>query len=120
MSDIPRLLTLQEAAARISPSLTADSLRTEAKRGRLHITRIAGKSFVSESDVREMLERCRAAPRDHGSGSDREPDATPFGSSSTEAKSTAQVAAKETLLALKERLRATSRPSTNRRNGLPG
>lgn len=70
MSEIlPRLLTLKEAAERISPALTADSLRTEARRGRLHITRVAGKSFVTEADLREMLERCRGVPRDPDSGS---------------------------------------------------
>ena len=120
MSEFPRLMTLAEAAERISPALTADSLRTEAKRGRLHITRVAGKSFVTESDLREMLDKCRGERKDHGSTCASDQGGNLSGSCSTEAKSTALVAAKETLRELKERSRATSAKSTNRRSALAG
>ena len=39
--------------------LTPKALRREAARGRLEITRIAGKDFVTAAALREMIERCR-------------------------------------------------------------
>lgn len=67
MSDLPRLLTLQEASAKLGGKIKPRALRTEARHGRLHLTRIAGKDFVTESDLGEMLTRCRAARKDLGS-----------------------------------------------------
>lgn len=114
MSDLPRLMTLQEAAGKLGGAVTARSLRTEANKGRLHLTRVAGKYFVTDSDLREMIERCRAAPRDHGSGCSSGMGGSLSGSSSTPDASTAQAAAKATAQALKERLAATSRKNTSR------
>jgi len=112
MSDLPRLLTLQEASAKLGGKIKPRALRTEARHGRLHLTRIAGKDFVTESDLGEMLTRCRAARKDLGSGCSNAAAGSPHGSFSTEASSTAQAAAKATVQALKERLAGTSRKNT--------
>jgi len=111
---IPTLLTLQEAAARLG-KVTARALRTEARKGRLHLTRVAGKDYVTESDLGEMIERCRAAQRGLGCGSIAAQGGSPHGSSSTPDASTAQAAAKATVQALRERLAATSPTNTARR-----
>src|SRR5262245_14597778 len=58
MSDHPpRLYSLKEAAELLSPSgeLTARSLRTMARQGRLQLVRIAGRDFVTEIAISEMV-----------------------------------------------------------------
>ena len=115
MSDLPRLLTLAEAAARLGGHVKARALRTEARNGRLHLTRVAGKDFVTESDLGEMIERCRGAQRGLGSGFTGGQGGPACGSSSTPESSTAQDAARATVAALKERLAGTSPRNTNRR-----
>lgn len=112
---IPTLLTLQEAAAKLGGAISPRALRTEARKGRLHLTRVAGKDFVTESDLQEMIERCRAAQKGHGCGSTAGQGGSQHGSSSTPDASTAQAAAKATVQALRERLAGTSRTSTTRR-----
>jgi hypothetical protein len=59
-----RLLTLAEAAALLSPSgeLTARSLRTEARHGRLQLIRIAGRDYVTASALNEMVAASTVAP----------------------------------------------------------
>jgi hypothetical protein len=52
--------------------LTAAALRTEAKRGRLVISRVAGKDWTSVAEGREF-DRCRAYPEGLTSGSGRLP-----------------------------------------------
>jgi hypothetical protein len=42
--------------------LTAAALRTEAKRGRLVISRVAGKDWTSVADVNRMFGLCRVTP----------------------------------------------------------
>lgn len=111
---IPTLLTLQEAAARLG-KVTARALRTEARKGRLHLTRVAGKDYVTESDLGEMIERCRAAQRGPGCGSTAGQGGSPLGSSSMPDAKLAQDAAKATALALRERLAGTSPTNTTRR-----
>ena len=90
--------------------LKAAALRTEAKRGRLVISRVAGKDWTSVAEVREMFYRCRVNPEAHTYGSDRlasertrEPSAQ-SGSSKTPDTSKALVSA----LAHVERLRRRS------------
>lgn len=117
MSALPKLMTLAEAAAEIGGKITARSLRTEARRGRLHLTRIAGKDHVLMSDLLEMLERCRNGSRGRASTSEVVEAVRPSGSSETEAKKSAQDAAKATLRMLKERCNGTSPPSTSRPSG---
>lgn len=53
------LLTLTEAAKRINDRLTPRALMTEATKGRLALTRIAGKPFVAVQDLADFLQRAR-------------------------------------------------------------
>src|ERR1700727_3476769 len=50
--------------------LTAAALRTEAKRGRLVISRVAGKDWTSVAEVQRMFGLCRVTPEalTYGSG----------------------------------------------------
>ena len=53
----PRLFALQDAAQLLSPDgrLTARSLRTMARRGQLQLVRVAGKDFVTEAALNDMV-----------------------------------------------------------------
>jgi len=53
----PRLYSLTDATQLISPEgrITARSLRTEARAGRLQPVRIAGKDFVTEESLAAMV-----------------------------------------------------------------
>jgi hypothetical protein len=113
-------VTLAEACrlffgGRISPS----ALRTEAMKGRLVITQIARKDFVTRRAIEEMKERCRVPASRPVSGSEPKPgqtDAKPAsGSSSTVNPSIAQDAARMRLEKLSESLRTTSPANINRR-----
>jgi hypothetical protein len=42
--------------------VNVSALRREAQRGRLFISRIAGKDFTTLNHVREMIEQCRVKP----------------------------------------------------------
>ena len=53
-------MRLAHAAAMFG--LTVSALRTEAKRGRLAISRVAGKDFVTKAEIERMFERCQLAP----------------------------------------------------------
>jgi hypothetical protein len=52
---------LQVAAEIFFPAggVTEQSLRTEIRKGRLAVERIAGKDFVTKRAIDEMRERCR-------------------------------------------------------------
>lgn len=64
VSDPDVYLTLQDACDRFfGGKITPISLRAEAKRGRLHITRVGRTDFVSHSAIRELM----AAPREERS-----------------------------------------------------
>jgi hypothetical protein len=115
MSDPPRLLTLAEAAKLLSPSghLTARSLRTMARHGRLTLIAIAGRHFVTESAINEMVATAAVAPGTPCRDANSPPDSIcaeavttdhPSGSFSTERARSAQAQA---LLSL-ERLRKPS------------
>jgi hypothetical protein len=58
---IEPVYTLKQAARRFFPDgpLTASSLRSEIRKGRLQATMPAGKLLVTESALVEMLEACR-------------------------------------------------------------
>jgi hypothetical protein len=89
--------------------LTAAALRTEAKRGRLVISRVAGKDFTSVAEIREMFERCRVSPRESDSGFARHGEAKKLASSSETAQNrSAQAALNLSLLRLKESSPTTS------------
>src|SRR3984957_21141138 len=48
--------------------LTAAALRTEAKRGRLVISRVAGKDWTSVAEVQRMFGLCRVSQKESDSG----------------------------------------------------
>jgi len=57
----PPLYRLADAIRRFFPAgsgITVSSLRNEARRGRLHIIKIANKDFVTAEAIQAMLERC--------------------------------------------------------------
>jgi hypothetical protein len=58
-------LRLEKAAQIAFPdgSMTASSLRREAKRGRLQIERIANKHFTTLRAIERMREQCRENPK---------------------------------------------------------
>lgn len=113
-------VTLAEACrlffgGRISPS----ALRTEAMKGRLVITQIARKDFVTRRAIEEMKERCRVPASRPVSGSEPKPvqtDVPPVSGLSLMANpSIAQDAARIRLEKLSESLRSTSPANTSRR-----
>jgi hypothetical protein len=124
VAELDTYYTLEEAAARFFPSgvVTKQSLRTEARKGRLRVTRIAGKDLVSERAIRAMLEACecpaeRKAPDCSSGGGSARLDS---GSSSTANVRSAQAAALRTLQALSEHSKSISSASTARPQGPRG
>lgn len=65
----PPLLTLEEAAARLSAEIGATTLRAAVRAGRLAAIRIGGRYFVTRDDLDAWVETCRvrANPLDCGS-----------------------------------------------------
>jgi hypothetical protein len=59
-------MRLAHAAAMFG--LTVSALRTEARHGRLAVSRVAGKDFVTKAEIERMFERCQlvreTAPRE--------------------------------------------------------
>jgi hypothetical protein len=115
-------LRLEVAAALAFPdgSITAKALRREARKGRLAITRVAGKHFTTLAAIEEMSLLCLVAP-DHPDSSSNQPSVTgrakssgtPHGSSGTEEERFALAAARERLSRL-----ASSSPATSSRRTL--
>jgi hypothetical protein len=104
-NDVPQRLGV--VAARFG--LTAAALRTEAKRGRLVISRVAGKDWTSVAEVREMFDRCRVNPKESDSGFDqREAASAPPSSSETAQSRSAQAALNLRLSRLRESSPTTS------------
>jgi hypothetical protein len=101
-------------------SMTASGLRREAGRGRLDITRIAGKDYTTLRAIEEMRVLCRVPPKvpasDFGQHERTKPDFTPRdGSSSTTAGNNLPLAAARKIVEeLKERYPTTSPKSTKR------
>ncbi len=112
VAGIEPLMTLDDAAASIG--VTAQKLRTEIKKGRLTPTVVAGTRYVTQSALREMLSLCRVQKAPASISSDTSP-ANGIGSSETERRNSAQVAAKANLERLKGDLLPTSRKNTSRR-----
>jgi len=116
--ELEAYFTLEEAAARFFPNgvVTKQSLRTEARKGRLRVTRIAGKDLVSERAIRAMLEACecpaeRKVPDCSSGGESGRSDS---GSSSMANVKLARAAALRTLQALSEHSKSISSASTVR------
>jgi hypothetical protein len=55
-------IRLAEAAGK--RGLTVSSLRTEARRGRLTVWRVAGKDWTSLAEIDRMFEKCRVPPKE--------------------------------------------------------
>lgn len=114
-----------ELAARLyfhpNSGVTAASLRTEARKGRLAIARIAGKDFTTLRALKEMSKPCVQGEPD--SGYDQPMAAkSSNGSSRTGEPSIALASAMNSLQKLKQGSRNTSRTGTTRGAvvGLPG
>ena len=90
------------------------TLRTERRNGNLTCIKIAGKLFVTEQAIQEMLMKCQEKENSPASTSERPAKriVRPHGSSSTQGEKQALDAAKATLKALKSRS-----PNTSRKNG---
>ncbi len=67
-----RLMSLSEAAGAIGVSV--GDLRTAMRHDQLTPVRIGRKFFVTESDLRSMITRCRATPKGQDCGSGPAPD----------------------------------------------
>jgi hypothetical protein len=87
------------------------TLRREAERGNLVTYRVGRRGFTTLRDVREMLQRCRAADPHQGSTSTQ---VAASGLSATDKSSSALVALNQTVAALKSSSPNTSLESTNR------
>ena len=96
--------SLAEAVDRFLPGgvWTVSSLRTEIRKGRLQVERIAGKFGVTESAIEEMRKLCRERQKAHGSTSGNGQAERPSGVLETANAKSAQVAAQATLQALKK------------------
>jgi hypothetical protein len=64
-------LRLDDAVALAFPhgGMTVSGLRREASRGRLKISRIAGKDFITLAAIKEMISQCRVQAKEPGCGS---------------------------------------------------
>lgn len=108
---LPPLHTLREAQK--LTRIGIGTLRTAIERGQLSCRRIGGRVFVTDSDLQEMIDRCRHEARDQGFTSDDAKDANQSGSSETEPQRKAQVAALATIKQLRKRSPTTSRENTS-------
>lgn len=108
--ELPRLYSLAEAAKRLG--VPENSLRTEIRSGALTTTRIGGRSYVTEADLLEMIEKCRSPSSRQDSSSESEKAAQPRGSFSIKERNMRQAAALKTAQALKKPSRPISPAST--------
>src|ERR1700722_6495285 len=104
--------------------LTAAALRTEAKRGRLVISRVAGKDWTSISEVQRMFGLCRVTPEALTCGSDHPASGRAgatllYGTSETPDTSTALASAWASVERLRRRSPAISPANTHRRAARP-
>ena len=117
-------LRLADAVAEAYPrgGMTVSGLRTEARKGRLVIERVAGKDFTTLAAIERMRVLCRGQQPDltYGSGQNAAIGAgksvtSPAGSLSTESINRALAAYEVTAAELNARLNATSAASTSPR-----
>jgi hypothetical protein len=108
---------LAEAVRRfLGPPWTANSLRTEIRKGRLVAERIAGKLAVTEAAIREMRVLCRRKPKGQDSTSvSTSTGMARDGSSGTVDTTQAQDALRATFQALSKPSQTTSGQNTQRR-----
>jgi hypothetical protein len=114
-------LRLSDAAALAFPhgGMTASGLRREAAKGRLAVSRIAGKDYTTLAAIREMIETCRVEPKVPVSGCNLHDGTARAGSSKKlcgasemETTNVALASARAKLRRLKEPLPSTSPAST--------
>lgn len=106
------VVTLKEACEIVFRNAIGPwTLRAEANRGRLAISKIGRRYFTTVRDVRELFDRCRAAPEDRGSTSTRNAG---HGSSETDSDSSALAAVSQIVASLKKSSPNTSGASTRR------
>jgi len=112
MPDTPLRLATAAKLAFPDGSITAKSLRGEAKRGRLRITRIAGKDFTTLAAIKRMIEECHVPQSRPASTFANAPAANPSTSSSTVDARSALAAAQNAREKLKKLSPATSPTNT--------
>jgi excisionase family DNA binding protein len=117
-----RLLTYRQAAEVLG--ITERALRTEARRGRLRLVKLAGKHYVTPSALDDLIAAATVPASSPCHVDDCQPDsicaepeeiAQPSGSLSTERKSLALAQAQMTVQRLKQRSRNISRSATDHR-----
>ena len=120
--DSPIRLDVAAALAFPDGTMKVAGLRREAARGRLAITRIAGKDYTTLAAIRDMIEKCRVQPKEPASGSappvgeKTGPSVTPrAGSSSTAGSNIPLDAALKIVEELSKPSPPTSRGNTKRR-----
>jgi hypothetical protein len=108
-------MTLADAVALYFPrgGLTVSSLRTEARKGRLRLVRIAGKDLVTPAAIERMIALCQEPHAARTSQSESPPDAGRSGKSEmAERCASARAAVLMTARELKSGLRNTSPRNT--------
>src|SRR5262245_59058736 len=110
--DIP--IPLAQAADLFLPAggVSVSTLRTEARKGRLNLERIAGRDFVTRRAIQNMRELCRIQQRDQGSISASAAAVLPSGSSETERKKQALASARASASKLTERSATMCSPAS--------
>ena len=98
---VPRLLTLAEACALFGGYFKPATLKAQAERGNLVLTRIGKAALVTEGDLRDMLQRCRVQAKDRSC-------------SGTDELASAQAAARQIAEARKKRPQPNSSQRTSR------
>lgn len=96
-------ITLKDAASHFG--FSEWTLRTEADKGRLTIYRIGRKDYTTPNDIREMVHLCRVEKKAPASTLIR---SVSNGSSETDRASSAQAAANEAVMRLRNSSRNTS------------
>ena len=104
----PRLLPVAEAAAMLG--LPERGLREAAERHG-HLVRVGRAVRIMESELGELLDKCRSQPKAQDCSSDAAQDARPSGSSKTRANPNA-AQAQQIAERLKSSSRNTSQPGT--------
>ncbi|MGA3063432.1 MAG: hypothetical protein ABSD90_09420 [Methylocystis sp.] len=122
LPDLDAPLRLADAARMFG--LKVATLRTEKRKGRLEVSRVAGKDFTTVSAIHRMFERCRETPREPGCGSalpaETKAEKSPkplIGSSSTADAKLALDAALLSAKRLKSGSPNTSPANTSRKGG---
>ena len=105
-----QLYSLSAAIAEFFPGsgITVSSLRTEARNGRLALTRIAGRDYVTRGAIERMIEQCHVERNRPVSGSGSEKGESPHGLSLQERAKQAQAALSTITRELKKPSRAGS------------